>query len=193
MIQAHISTFEDQTRLFIASSIPYDVKHELIRLQNNLIESHVVVGTYPKQESMHLTLKFIGQVPADKVPDIQKRLQSITYKSMHAQLTLLMVFGNPQFPKVIYVDVDCSGLKEFVAILDENLKDFCKPEEREYKSHLTIVRIRQTLDSDGLLEWLDKTYVNTVPFPIDHFSLMQSALTGTGPVHTTIERYHLMP
>ncbi len=193
MIQAHISIFEDQTRLFIASSIPYDVKHELIRLQKNLIASHVIVGTYPKQESMHLTLKFIGQVPANKVPDIQKRLQSITYRSMHAQLTLLMVFGNPQFPKVIYVDVACSGLKEFVAILDENLKDFCKPEEREYKSHLTIVRVRQTLDSDGLLEWLDKTHVNTVPFSIDHFSLMQSALTGAGPVHTTIERYHLMP
>lgn len=189
MKQVSVSPMPRMLRLFIAVELPCDVKHELSRLQKICQKSSVLVGNYPKPEAMHLTLKFIGDVPESKVASIQSLLRGITCKSFQARLTLLMVFGNPRFPKVLYVDVESPLLKELVSQLDDVLKDFCTPEEREFKSHLTIVRVKQTLDSEGLLKLLEKTHVNPQSFVIDHFSLMKSELTSEGPIHTTVERY----
>jgi 2'-5' RNA ligase len=191
MQRASVNSMQRMVRLFIAVELPYDVKQELVRLQKIFQKSSVLVGTYPEPKVMHLTLKFIGDVPEQKVTGIQTILRGIQCKSMNAQLTLLMVFGNPRFPKVLYADVECPQLKELVHRLDDELKDFCVPEEREFKSHLTFARVRQTVDSDGLLELLDTTQINPLPFVINQFCLMQSKLTSAGPVHTTIECYDL--
>jgi 2'-5' RNA ligase len=191
MKQVSASSMPRMARLFIAVELPSDVKYELSRIGKIFQKSFVVIGNYPQSEAMHLTLKFIGDVSEERIADIQTRLREITNESMHAQLALLKVFGNPRFPKVLYVDVECPQLKEFVHRLDDALKDFCEPEEREFKSHLTIARVKQTLDSEGLLELLDKTYVHPLSFVIDHFILMKSDLTSEGPIHTTLERYAL--
>lgn len=191
MINPDTSASCDTVRLFIAAELSQDVKHELIRLQKSLEKSHVLVGTYPQPEAMHLTLKFIGDVHKDRVSEIQRLLHGISHKSLAAQLTVLMFFGNSRAPKILYVDVDCPQLEELVRMTDEVLKDFCEPVEREFKSHLTLVRVRHTIDSEGLLHWIGNTQVNPLPFAIDHFCLMQSKLDSAGPVHSIIERYAL--
>jgi 2'-5' RNA ligase len=193
MEQAQTRQLQKTVRLFIAVELPHDVKHELCRLQKNFQQKHLVVGTYPKSDAMHLTLKFIGGIPQEKVAEIQNKLRGIKFRSLAARLTQLMLFGNPRYPKVLYVDVDCPGLVELVHMLDDALVEFCAPEEREFKSHLTIVRVKQTLDSEALLALMDEMYVNPIGFTIDHFSLMQSELSGDGPQHATIERYGLIP
>lgn len=193
MIQAHTGPSQTMVRLFIAVGLPYDVKHELCRLQKSFKQSNVLVGTYPKPEAMHLTVKFIGDVQGTAVPEIQRALHGIKYKRLAARLSLLASFGNPHAPKVLFVDVDCPELANFVHMLDDVLIDFCEPEEREFKAHLTIVRVRKTIDTEGLLSLLDTIHVNPLSFSIDHFSLMQSKLNSSGPVHTTIARYELIP
>ena len=140
---------------------------------------------------MHMTLKFIGNVPEEKIAGIRQLLRGVVAKSMQAQLKLLKAFGDPRWPKVLYVDIDCPQLHSLVRRFDEVLKDFCAPEEREFKSHATIARVKKTLDSDRLLKLLDATYVNPIAFPIDHFSLMKSELTSDGPIHTIVEQYEL--
>ena len=142
---------------------------------------------------MHLTLKFIGEVQGTAVPEIQRVLHSIRHKSLAAQLTSLSLFGNSRDPKVIYVDVDCPQLQNLAHILDDAFKDFCEPEKRAFKSHLTIIRVRKAIDSERFLQWLEQTYINPLPFVIDHLSLIESRLNSDGPVHTLIERYELIP
>ena len=191
----HVPTDRQQkrVRLFVAAEIPIQIKHELSCLQKSVQESGFLAGTYPKPEAMHLTLKFIGDVSQDRVPAIQNVLRSIKYKSLEARLSTLAFFGNTRTPKIMYVDVDCPGLADLVRMMDDLLKDFCMPEEREFKSHLTIVRITQTIDSEGMLRMLDQMDVKKLSFSIDHFNLMQSRLNSEGPVPTTIERYDFMP
>ena len=193
MEQVHTGLTQNMVRLFIAVEIPSEVKQELTRLQEIVQKSNILEGTYPKQEAMHLTLKFVGDLQIDRVAVIQEALRSIRYKNIAAQLSVLSLFGNPRMPKVIYVDVECPQLVDLVGELDSCLKDCCKPEEREFKSHLTVVRVRKTLDSDGILKMLGQTDVKHLVFTVDHFNLMQSKLNSDGPMHTVIERYNLIP
>ncbi len=193
MEQAHTSLTQKMVRLFIAVEIPSEVKLELTRLQEIIPHSHVLDGSYPKPDAMHLTLKFIGDVNPSQVAEIQMALRSIRFKNLEAQLTALALFGNPRTPKVLYVDVECPQLTDLVGELDNCLKDFCKPEEREFKSHLTVVRVRKTLNGDRILQILGQMDVNHLMFTIDHVNLVQSTLGSEGPVHTLIERYDLNP
>jgi 2'-5' RNA ligase len=191
MKQATVSPMSPMVRLFIAVELSHSIKHELSRIEKIFKKSSVVIGNYPQDAAMHLTLKFIGDEPPEKISTIQSCLRDITGQSMQAQLALLGVFGDPRYPKVLYIDVECPLLQEFVRRLDEALKDLCKPEERKFKGHLTIARVKQTLDSEGLLELLGKTYVNPLSFVIDHFILMKSELTSNCPIYTMVERYNL--
>ena len=192
MIQASTSPSGNSVRLFIAVELPHDVKHELSRLQKIFEQRHLFVGSYPKPNVMHLTLKFIGDLPANRVPEIQKRLHGIRFNKLTAQLTKLALFGNPKTPKVLYVDIGCPGLIDLVHILDNALQDFCGSEEREFKGHLTVARVRQTIGGDALLQLINQTNVIPISFAIHHINLMQSKLNSEGPVHTIIERYELI-
>ena len=191
MQQASVTPQPRMTRLFVAVELPNDVKQELLRLEKIFQDSSLLIGNYPQSDAMHMTLKFIGNVPEEKITGIRQLLRGVVAKSMKAQLKLLKAFGNPRWPKVLYVDVDCPQLYSLVLRFDEVLTDFCAPEEREFKSHVTIARVKQTLDSDGLLKLLHATYVSPIVFSIDHFSLMKSELTSDGPIHTIVERYEL--
>lgn len=179
-------------RLFIAVQLPHQIKHELTRLQKQLTKCRVLTGTYPAPEAMHLTLKFLGDVPIGQVETIRSTLRSMNISVMTAQLTLLMVFGNPRFPKIIYVDIDCQQLVDVVAQIELALSDVCEPEQRAFKPHLTLVRVKHVLDSYKLLECLDTLHVNSLQFPVDHIVLMQSELKADGPVHTQIERFNFI-
>lgn len=180
---------KDLVRLFVAVEIPHTVIIELKRLQKDLFKENILVGVYPKPEAMHMTLKFLGSVDREQIPLIVTALRSVSWSSMHAQLTLLMLFGSIQYPKVIYVYVDCPGLDTFVNKINQALSFWGPTEDRPFVPHLTIVRVKHLYDSDLLLQWLDQAYVNPLPFVIDRFGLKESVLTEQGPVYKSLEEF----
>ena len=170
---------------------PPELKDELVRLQRQLNKCQVLTGTYPKPEAMHVTLKFIGEVPENQLSAVQSALKTIKTPIIFSQLTLLMVFGNPRFPKIIYVDMDSPQLADLAKKIEDSLRDISAPEEREFKPHLTLVRVKHISDSDKLLECLETLRVVPLSFSIEHFVLMQSVLDADGPMHTVVEQFDL--
>lgn len=180
---------EDMIRLFIAVELPSYIKEEVIRLQKNLMDKRVLIGNYPKPDAMHLTLKFIGNVEQNKIPLIQQALRSVESIRMHARITGLMFFGNFRFPKVVYVALDCPQLQALVDDIDNNIKELCASEEREFKPHVTITRVKEIIDYQTFVDWIENTPVEPLSFDIESFVLMQSNLNSSGPIYTPIERY----
>jgi 2'-5' RNA ligase len=180
---------EDMIRLFIAVELPSYIKEEVIRLQKNLMDKRVLIGNYPKPDAMHLTLKFIGNVEQNKIPLIQQALRSVESMRMHARISSLMFFGNFRFPKVVYVALDCPELQALVGAIDNNLKKLCVPEEREFKPHVTITRVKEMIDYQTFVDWIENTRVEPLSFDIESFMLMQSKLNSSGPIYIPIERY----
>jgi len=178
-------------RLFIGVHLPYEVRCELRRLQKSLMSLEAIIGNYPAISVMHLTLKFIGDVQQRRVDEIRHALQSLSCHSMSACLTQLMTFGDPQFPSVIYVGLDCPPLRQLVERIEWLMEKFCEHDDRKFNGHLTVARVKRTLDSTMLRVWLE-TAVKPICFNIDHVVLVQSVLSSQGPVHTDIEQYPLI-
>ena len=65
-------------RLFVAISIPEPVRDEIIRVQQELqplVPRNVVRWARPDQ--FHLTLRFLGDVPANGVEDLKKSVGAV--------------------------------------------------------------------------------------------------------------------
>lgn len=180
---------EDMIRLFIAVELPSYIKEEIMRLQKNLMGKRVLIGTYPKPDAMHLTLKFIGDVEQNEIPLIQQALRSVEGIRMHARITNLMFFGNFRFPKVVYVALECPDLQELVDAIDHALQELCVPEERNFKPHITLARVKEIIDYQACMDWIENTRVEPLSFDIESFVLMQSKRNSSGPIHMPIERY----
>jgi 2'-5' RNA ligase len=148
---------EDMIRLFIAVELPSYIKEEIMRLQKNLMGKRVLIGTYPKPDAMHLTLKFIGDVEQNEVPLIQQALRSVEGIRMHARITNLMFFGNFRFPKVVYVALECPDLQELVEAIDHALQELCVSERRNFKPHITLARVKEMSDYQAMYG-LDREY-----------------------------------
>jgi len=181
----------EMKRLFIAVDLPESVIGQMVKIQHYFQKKDLFQGRYPAPEAMHLTIKFIGEVPSNKVEHIQNVLRTIKAAPMKCQLDAINFFGEPQYMKVLYVSCSYPGLADLVHTMDDLLSDIVPPESRDFAAHLTIARIKHVVDAQALLEAIELCPFEPVIFSIDSFVLKQSVLSSEGPEHSDIERYQL--
>ena len=80
-------------RLFVAISLPEDVRDELARLGHGLPGARWVAP-----ENLHLTLRFIGEVDADEAHDIDAALAALPAKPHLLFLGALLLAATPLAP-----------------------------------------------------------------------------------------------
>ena len=57
-------------RTFIAIEIPEEIKQQMAEIQGRLKDTGID-ASWPRPEGIHLTLKFLGEIPESQVPDIK--------------------------------------------------------------------------------------------------------------------------
>ena len=97
--------------------------------------------------NLHLTLSFLGEVEAERVPAVKDVLTRVG--PAHAPLVLRIEgggsFGTPAHPRVLWAGVggDTKALGALQADVAEGLKPLgFEPEHREYAAHLTLARAK---------------------------------------------------
>ena len=188
-------------RAFIAIPLPHSLLERLAGLQRQL-EAQVPPRSvrWVRGEGIHLTLKFLGDTPTDKLPAITQALAAV---ARHAPGCMFVVeglgcFPNPRRPRVVWVGVqEPTG---WLAILQDAIEEVMAPlgyppEGRGFTPHLTLGRIRRgTSRSDAAQvgEIVTGTTVNMLAeVPADHFALIRSVLKPTGAEYTTLEEFPL--
>src|ERR1017187_3953647 len=88
-------------RLFVAISIPEPVRNEIIRVQQELqplVPRDVVRWARPDQ--FHLTLRFLGDVPADGIEDLKKSAGAVcrNARSLSLRAEGVGFFSHPRSP-----------------------------------------------------------------------------------------------
>jgi 2'-5' RNA ligase len=136
-------------RLFLAISLPEDVISEVKAIQRSLKK---VVSTsevkWTNREQQHLTMKFLGNVPADQCPALLSAVNETCASFPPLRLTASRVgmFPNARNPRVIWIGVgDSAGmLPKLHASLETRVASFTaeKPENR-FQAHVTIARVKQ--------------------------------------------------
>jgi len=175
-------------RLFVAIEIDDVLRDKLVGVQTKLLDPAVKLV---ERENLHITLKFIGEVPDGQVGQIRGALRNVKMAPFELDIGGLGTF--PGGDRINVVWVDCKGsLAELAANVEAALKPLgFKPDERVFSSHLTVARVKQqpTVLLDAITELKD---VKIGRQTVDRFVLKRSTLTPTGPTYEDVEVYTLV-
>lgn len=183
-------------RSFIALDLPEDTRKRLAALQELLKRSRARVR-WVNPSSIHLTLKFLGNIHPTQVDDIAATA-ALTVRNEHP-LTLyakgLGAFPSLRKPRVIWVGLQgqVERLGGIQARLEKALQPLgFAPEKRPFRPHLTLGRIK---DRGGLENLVDALAALDVPefnsFDADEIILYKSDLRPTGAIYTKLHRIPL--
>jgi 2'-5' RNA ligase len=181
-----------QIRAFIAIELPDQVKCDLSKLLDRIRPGQERAVKWVDPDSIHLTLKFLGNIPAEKVTDITRAIGEAAAEVVPFTLRLqgLGAFPNLRYPRVVWVGVggDVGLIVHLKRRIDQALIHLGFPtEDREFSPHLTLGRVRdQTTNQErrSLGESIRSIQLeSSPPFLVDKVCLMRSTLTSAGAIY----------
>ena len=134
-------------RLFVALEIPAAVRENLAKLIEELraldASASQSKARWVRPENLHVTLKFIGQVDAERLDAIRAALAEVrSERPVELRFRGLGFFPNDKRPRVFWAGIAASlNLALLAAAIDARLGKLNVPREtREFAPHLTLAR-----------------------------------------------------
>jgi 2'-5' RNA ligase len=187
----------EEWRTFCAIELPANVRAQLADHAKQL---RAVVpeasASWSKPENVHLTLKFFGNVATRNIPTISVAASRVVKEFSPFQIKIggTGVFPKATRPQVLWIGVeDSSGrLSELQRRLEEEFATagFDK-EDRAYKPHLTIARIRRPDGARRLAESHLQTKFALLNIRVNEFVVFRSQLSPKGSIYTAISKHEL--
>ncbi len=179
-------------RLFVALEIPPVVRESLAALLSQLRaisrEPHWV-----RPENLHVTLKFLGQVPDGQVDTIQAALGNVrSSEPVNLVFRGLGFFPNEKHPRVFWVGIDASpNLKKLASDIEAAAENCGIPrEQRAFSPHLTLARLESLSLPDKLRGAIAENSEKSFgALRTSEFHLIQSKLKPSGAEYTTLARF----
>ena len=189
-------------RLFVACELPPAVRDALGCVQEELRTRGVGRLRWVRPEGIHLTLKFLGEVPAAKREAVENALAGAVVSpfALDVRLGSLGGFGGRQRLRVIWVGLegDVEGLVRLAALVEEALGPLGFPRERRpFAPHLTLARVPDDVgpqERSRLADLLEAFPSPSLPsMTLTAVSLMQSFLQPTGARYQCLAVYPARP
>ena len=188
----------EKIRAFVAIELPpnaLDACDEALARAKRLLASAQGTVRWVRPEGIHITLKFLGSVPGEQVPELAQRLTSALAAQEPFELTIrgLGVFPSQQSPRVIWLGLE--GNLRALGQAQERVEEATEPlgyprEKRPYRPHLTLGRIREDAPPEELTEigrlpgeWPKGPGIS---FRVASASLMRSNLVRGGARYTRL-------
>ena len=188
----------EEVRLFVAVELPPPVTAALGELQAELRRRGLSALRWVRPEGIHLTLKFLGEVPARQVTSVLDALASAVQGIGPHDLSLgrLGTFGG-RSPRVLWIALE--GGVETLGRLQEQVEQALATlgfprEERAFSPHLTLARVRPENARGAarpLAEAVAAVEVMHAKIPVRELALMRSQLKPGGAVYTRLEAFPL--
>jgi RNA 2',3'-cyclic 3'-phosphodiesterase len=185
----------EQIRSFISIELSEGLKNSLKRLEENLSSSLGLPARWVNPNSIHLTLKFLGNIETDRLTAIKQAMQEAAGEIVPFELQTAEVGAFPDLKRVQVVWVGLGGqlseLQHLFEKLEHNLKELgFPPEERPFVPHLTLARIGDhatPLQRQEMGKLVSRTRIDTpVRMRVESINLMKSELTRQGAIHTCL-------
>jgi 2'-5' RNA ligase len=182
-------------RAFVAVEIPQYVLAALESVQAELRRR--LRARWVRPGSMHLTLRFLGNIPADLVASVADAVQAAagSHPSFSVAVAGIGVFPSIRRPRVIWSGFSGQTglLSDLQRSLEERLAALGFPrEERPFRAHLTLGRFSEPPEPARMAEVLNSFDTRTFgEFAVEELVLFQSDLQPKGPVYTALARARL--
>jgi len=143
-----------------------------------------------ERENLHLTLRFLGELPKGLVDEISQRLNRVEFEAFEIELKGLGAFPSSSRPRVVWIGVErgAEELEELAREVNKALSGLgIPPPDKEFCPHLTIARVKSRSAAAAvsriLAEHGDLSFGKIL---VDNFRLKKSVLTPRGPIYSTL-------
>jgi 2'-5' RNA ligase len=179
-------------RLFVALEIPPAARENLA----NFIKQLRPLAPQPRwvrPENLHVTLKFIGELPAERLTAIRTALASIrAAQAVTIDFRGLGFFPNGKRPRVFWAGMNASpNLMMLAADIEHAVEKLgIPPEQRPFSPHLTLARFEPPRLPEKLRAPIqDNAEREFGSLAAQEFHLIESQLKPSGAEYTTLESF----
>lgn len=172
-------------RLFVGIELP-----EAIRSALSAVMGGVDGARWQTTEQLHLTLRFIGNLPEDTARDIDLALQQVRVDPMDIQIKGVGVFGTERKPRALWAGVTPGApLDQLHQRIESALvRSGLPPEPRKFKAHVTLARFKTRPGRLGRFLSLHDG-LESPPWEARNFTLFRSHLARTGAIYEPLAQY----
>jgi 2'-5' RNA ligase len=147
-------------------------------------------------ENLHLTLRFIGDSEEDQIQNIIRQLEILMpgFHSFEMEINGLGIFGSKSFPRILWAGIKMPiETQDLIRSIDNVVCDAgFERETRSFSPHLTLCRIKNLKETNGLNFFLKKYEKSTLKKQeIREINLYESILLRSGAVYKTISSFTL--
>jgi 2'-5' RNA ligase len=188
----------DRWRVFCAIELPQQTRFAVMRYVSHLRESvSDVRASWSRESNIHLTLKFLGEVPATAVPDFSAAIsQAVTgVEPFSVLLEGKGVFPRRRDPRVLWIGLtDPEGkLAELHSRVEaESFASGFAKEDKRFHPHLTLARLRSQQNVGELVETHELLAFEPQQIRIAELVVFRSELSSSGSQYTAISRHPLL-
>ena len=183
--------------MFCAFELPEALRSRINQHSSKVREAVPdAAASWSRPENIHLTVKFFGNVDQSRVPVISAAAARVVkeFSPIQIEVGKTGVFPRPSRPQVLWIGIDDrSGVLSKLQERLENefaLEGFPK-EDRAFRPHLTIARIRRPQNADRLAEVHLGLEFSAVAVGLSELILFRSELNPRGSKYTAISRHRL--
>lgn len=178
-------------RTFLALELPEEIRRRLISLQKEILPGDY---NWEKEEKLHLTLKFIGDIEEKIVYDLCKSLNFLLKsQSFFCKLDKLGIFYKFNEPSILWVGLKAEPLiKELFQKIEKALSEFgIKEEKRKFKAHITLLRFKNKKISDNDIKRIKEFNIFDEEFICSTVTLYKSKLLSSGSIYNKLVEFNL--
>jgi RNA 2',3'-cyclic 3'-phosphodiesterase len=186
---------KEEWRVFCAIELPEEVREQLqehiLKLRKQIPDA---AASWSRVENIHLTLKFFGNVAIDRIPSISAAATRAVaeFSTFPIEVGNTGVFPRPSRAQVLWIGIsDPSGN---LSTLQERLENECaaegfEKEDRAYRPHLTIARIRKPEGARRLADAHLQMQFPSTEVSLNELILFRSELSPKGSKYTPISKH----
>lgn len=189
-------------RLFVALPLPAELVTQLIAVQRELRDVLPPHSTaWVKPINLHLTLRFLGDVNAARVPELEQNLRAglCAQGELNLVCERLGCFPDLRFPRVVWAWVHAADeqLNHLVQAVETAVAPFAeKPADARFVGHVTLARPKQIrrADAERLARFVEGAATRRFgEWRAGVVELIQSRLGPGGSEYTTLATLNLLP
>jgi len=181
----------ENIRLFISISLETGLSRDIYKRFQSLDLPWEKLRPVDPQ-ILHLTLKFLGNTPVEKIPDLINALSSLEKtEAIDIEIKGASVL-DPRRPRILRLDfADNPKLQQLYDDIEQVLFDdgLAHKEVRKFTPHITLARIKQQAEVGEFKEFSDWKINRN--FSVGTFELQESILTKKGPEYTVLQSFDI--
>jgi 2'-5' RNA ligase len=191
---------ERQIRSFIAIELPVELKTILGSFQNEMTLAGGSFVKWVSLDSIHITLKFLGNIYREKVEVISSAIEQACSGTGYFTLETGELGGFPSLrqPRVLWIGLhgDIDMVKSLQKSIDDNLAGLgFDREKREFTPHITLARMRDKASPADRRKFgeliVNKRFNFRYKIDVESINLMRSQLLPGGAVYSRLAQLKL--